>query len=167
MTETTRTKDHIRDTMFYGSHRRQAPKCQTTKATRKSCGLKSGVLKNKKKGKSETLGIRFREGELGIIRIKALQAGCTTNTYIRASALGSEYKQPRDPELLKALHIANRELTMQGVNLNQIARQLNSGQARLDEAEGMIGQIARSMFHAHKAVRHAITQGKMWPEDEV
>ena len=140
----------------------QVETCVAQSVRHKSCGLKS---KGKKKGKSQTLGVRFKDGELASIRIKAMQAGCNTNTYIRASALGSDYKQPRDPELLKALNAAVRELTMQGINLNQIARRMNSENVPLDEAEGLLGTIARSLFKAHGVVSVAITQGRDWPEE--
>ena len=134
----------------------------TQSVLQKSCGLKPKRFDDQK---SETCSVRFRAGELTIIRTEALQAGCDTNTYIRAASLGSDYKQPRDPELLKALNAVVRELTMQGVNLNQIAKHMNSGNVPLDEAEGLIGQIARSMFKAHEAVSRAIRQGKEWPEE--
>lgn len=54
-------------------------------------------------------------------------AGISVNRFVLASTLGSKYRPPADPELLKALFALNRELTAQGNNLNQIARQLNAG----------------------------------------
>jgi len=140
----------------------QVETCVAQSVRHMSCGLKSV---HRKKGKSETLGIRFRAEELGIIRTKAMQAGCNTNTYIRASALGSDYKQPRDPELLNALNTAVRELTMQGINLNQIARRVNSENIPLGKAEGLLGMIACSIFKAHETVSAAIRQGRDWPEE--
>jgi len=142
---------------------------QVATSVAQSVRQKSGGLKpvGKKDEKSETLGIRFKAGELPIIRTKALLAGCDTNTYIRAASLNSDYKQPRDPELLKAFNAAVRELTMQGVNLNQIAKHLNGGNVPLDEAQGLVGQIARGLFKAHDAIGRAITQGRMWPMEKI
>lgn len=73
------------------------------------------------------LGVRFSEAELEVVKRKAQNAGCTVNSYIRASALGSDYKVPVHQELRLTLLAANRELTALGRNINQIARQLNSG----------------------------------------
>jgi hypothetical protein len=73
------------------------------------------------------LGVRFSEAELEVVKRKARNAGCTVNGYIRASALGSNYKVPVHQELRLTLLASNRELTALGRNINQIARQLNSG----------------------------------------
>ena len=73
---------------------------------------------------------------------------------------------PMNRELLRVMHAVNREPTMQGINLNKIAKHLNGNQIPLDDAEGLIGQIARSLFRAHQAVQHIITQEKVWPEEE-
>ena len=147
----------------------QVETCVGHSVRHKSCGLKSEGKKHGKSTnrKSQTLGVRFKYGELECIRTKAMQAGCDTNTYIRASALGSDYKQPRDPELIKALNAAIRELNMQGVNLNQIAKRVNSGNVPLGETEGLIGNIARSIFRANDMVSAAIRQGRDWPEEEL
>jgi len=145
----------------------QVALCVAHSVRHKAGGLKSrGRKYGSRNQKSQTLGIRFRRGELSIIKTKALLAGVDTNSYIRASALDSDYKQPMNPVLFEALHAANRELTMQGVNLNQIAKHMNSGQASLAEADNLLGMIARSMFKTHKAVRYALTGEKLWPDEE-
>lgn len=77
--------------------------------------------------RSHPLGVRFSAAELEIVKRKARDSGCTTNSYIRASALGSEYKVPVHKELRLTLLASNRELTSIGRNINQIAKQLNSG----------------------------------------
>src|SRR5690242_10534553 len=82
-----------------------------------SCGgLKPvGSTKAAKQGSTKTsrgstarkrpapLAVRFSAAELVTIRAKAKSAGCTTNRYIRAAALGSDYRAPLDPELARAL----------------------------------------------------------------
>lgn len=73
------------------------------------------------------LGVRFSAAEIEIVRRKARDAGCTVNSYIRAAALGSDYKPPVHQELRLTLLASNRELTAIGRNINQIAKQLNSG----------------------------------------
>ena len=133
---------------------------------------KSGALKRKKQirpkdidgakaaPKSELLGVRFRAGELSIVRLKARQAGVSTNAYIRAAAFGSEGRHPRNADLLNVLRALNLELTRQGNNLNQIAKHLNNGAASPTEAEGMLGAIARSHIQTHKKIRAALADGQ-------
>jgi uncharacterized protein (DUF1778 family) len=106
------------------------------------------------------LTVRLSDAERAIIEAKAKAAGCTTNGYVRAAALGSDYKPVRDAELTKALLSLNREFVAQGNNLNQIAKLRNGGKATDAEAESMLGVIARSMLKTHKAVRAVLGQGE-------
>jgi len=106
------------------------------------------------------LSVRFSEAELEIVKAKARTVGCSTNSYVRASALGSDYKPPADPELTSALLGLNRELTAQGNNLNQIARRVNGEGATEAQADSLLGMIARSMLRTHRAVRAALAWGK-------
>jgi len=119
---------------------------------------KSGGLKPKRRNRSHPLGIRFIGNELAMVRTKAKVAGYTVNAYVRAAALGSDYKPPIDPELRKVLLALNRELTRQGTNLNQIAKHLNSGQLSPSHGETMLDVLNRSMLKTHMAVRHALTR---------
>lgn len=125
---------------------------------------KSGGLKPKsRKNTSHTTGVRFKAGELEKIRTKAQKAGCSTNTFIRASALGSVYEPPLDPALVKALFTINKELTAQGRNLNQIARQLNSGTVTPSQAVDMVDYIRIPLIRALCAVKNALDQGAPHP----
>lgn len=81
----------------------------------------------KQRKRLHPLGVRFSAAELEIVKRKARDGGCTVNRYIRASALGSDYKAPVHLELRLSLLASNRELTAIGRNLNQISKQLNSG----------------------------------------
>ena len=90
-----------------------------------------------------------------------MAAGCTLNSYVRASLLGSDYKTPKDPELLQSLRKLSLELTRQGVNLNQLTRQINSGQLSCAQAEPMIAVLVRSTLQIHKAIRQAMAYGNM------
>jgi len=83
------------------------------------------------------LGVRFSATELEIVKAKARAAGCSVNSYIRASTLRSDYKPPRDPELTEFMRLYYREYRMQGNNANQIARYCNMG--AISPAEAMSG----------------------------
>ena len=54
----------------------------------------------------------------------------------------------------------SRELGRQGTNLNQIAKHLNAGIASPEQGDSMLAIIARSLLAAHKAVRHALAEGR-------
>ena len=128
----------------------------------KSCELKLEHRNDKgpKAKRRNPLTVRLSDAERAVIEAKAHAAGCSTNRYVRAAALGSDYKQPHDPEWTKALLATNRELTGQGRNLNQIAKLRNGGKASIAEEDGMLGVLARSMLPTHKAVRDALIRGK-------
>jgi hypothetical protein len=128
-----------------------------------SSGLKpngSATLLSHARKRPSPLAVRFSETELEIVKAKAKTAGCTTNSYVRASVLGSSYKPPANPELTKALLGLNREFTAQGNNLNQIARRVNGTQASEAEADSLLGMLARSMLRTHRAIRDALSWGK-------
>lgn len=99
------------------------------------------------------------EQQKKIIRAKAAVAGISVNRFILASALGSDYHPPADPELTRALLRLNRELTAQGNNLNQIARCLNAGQA-LPVYSAMLEALASSLRRIHGDIRRALVAGK-------
>lgn len=122
----------------------------------KSCGLKPESVGGKK---SEVRSIRFQAGELVIVEAKAVMAGVSINSYIRAAALGSDYEQPMHPELRKALLATNRELTAHGNNLNQIAKHLNMGQITPDRAVSMLDAIRHPLVRTLMAVKKALAQG--------
>ena len=63
----------------------------------------------------------------------------------------------------KLLQDLSRELGHQGNNLNQIARQLNSGFITQDEAYELLNTLGHSLISAHDAVRLAFTEGKVMP----
>lgn len=136
----------------------------------KSDELKLGVItdaagdddnaETNKKRRPNPLTVRLSDQERQIIRDKAQSAGCSINGYVRASALGSDYKPPTDPELVQALLKLNRELTSQGNNLNQIAHHLNSGRSSPAEGSSLLAMISRSMLQTHKAICKALSWGK-------
>jgi hypothetical protein len=109
------------------------------------------------------LGVRFSEEELALVRIKAQMVGCTVNRYIRASALGSDYTPPHDPELVDTLRATLRELLAHGNNLNQIARQMNAKVMSAAQAEGALGAISPPYLKTLSAVRTALAHGRYEP----
>lgn len=125
---------------------------------------KSGELKlggSTRKKRPSPYSIRLTENQKTIIRAKAQAAGLSVNEFIRAVVLGSNYKPPLPPDLCRQLLDMNRELTRQGTNLNQIARQFNAGILSPAQAEGQLAVLAPMMTETHKAVREALAQGRV------
>jgi hypothetical protein len=122
----------------------------------RSCELKLGREKRR-----NPLTVRLSDNDREQIREKAQSAGCSLNAYVRASMLGSDYKPPADPALTEALRKLNFELTKQGTDINQVARQLNAGLISPDQAESMMVMLTRSTMQIHKSIREAMAQGKM------
>jgi len=123
----------------------------------KSCELK---LKSKR---PSPLTLRVSENQKAIIRTKAKAAGISVNHFLLASALSSDYRPPKDPDLVRALMALNRELTAQGNNLNQIAHQRNATLITDAQADSMLDILGRSLLRTHTAVRDALSHG-MKPE---
>lgn len=109
------------------------------------------------------LTVRLTELQRQIIRDKARLAGISVNRFVLASALGSNYRPPADPDLLKALFALNRELTAQGNNLNQIAKQLNAGLITSGVALKQVNALSESMRITHVAIRKALVKDSMRP----
>ena len=130
------------------------PVGSTKTPERRSTGKSRGSTARKRPG---PLAVRFSAAELATIRAKAKGAGCSTNRYIRAAALGSDYRAPLDPELARALLALRRELAAQGNNLNQIARQLNAGIV-LPGQDALLDALALSTEETHRAVRRALSR---------
>jgi len=114
----------------------------------------------RKRIRSSPLTIRVSDNQKTIIKEKADTAGISLGRYIRASALGSHYKPPTDPELIKALLMLARELTSQGNNLNQIAKQLNGNIITQAQGDSMMDVLGRSIVKTLHYVRKALSQGQ-------
>jgi predicted HicB family RNase H-like nuclease len=148
------------------------PRCQTTPVKQKSYAQveslvsppNSGGLKPMRRKRRNPLTVRLSDSDRENIKQKAEAAGCTLNAYVRASLLGSDYKAPKDPELVQAFLKLNLELTRQGVNFNQIAKQLNAGVLAPAQGETMFTVLARSTLQIHKAIRQAMAKGEMGEE---
>jgi len=105
------------------------------------------------------LTIRLSERQKGIIRAKAQAAAISVNRFVLAAALGSDYKPPIDPELVRALLRVYRELNAQGNNLNQIARQLNAGLVLPGQAV-MLDALALSIQESLRRLQTALAEGR-------
>ncbi|MCL2505329.1 MAG: hypothetical protein FWE93_03650, partial [Alphaproteobacteria bacterium] len=68
--------------------------------------------------KTYSYGLKLRDGELDIIRLKAQDLNMSVNAYIRASVLGAGYVSAIDPTKHQLLINIQRELNKQGTNLN-------------------------------------------------
>jgi hypothetical protein len=104
--------------------------------------------------------IRFSEQQKEILEAKAKNAGISVSELIRTAVLGSDYSPPLDPVLAQELLAVRRELAAHGNNLNQMARQINSG--RLPSAEGntMLDRLGRALLRAYDAVHMTLARGR-------
>ena len=123
---------------------------------------KSGGLKPKN-CKSTFIGIRLSSQERQLVIGRAINSGLKLSVYARAALLGADYVAKHDPVRRKLLQDLSRELGHQGNNLNQIAKQLNSGFVTQDDAYALLNDLGGSLVAAHNAVRLAMTDGKEKP----
>ncbi len=123
---------------------------------------KSGALKRDgNTGKRPNpLTIRLTEKQRKSIKAKAQAARITVNQYAKAALLDSEYRPPLPPELRGQLLDLYRELTRHGTNLNQIARQLNTGTMATEEASDALGALKAELRETYQAVCTALANGR-------
>jgi len=122
----------------------------------KSCGLKPDEPKEFR------ITVRFSKNEREILVGHAEKIGLTMSEHIRVSALGPTYAYAVDPERFQLLRQAVKELNRQGVNLNQIAHQMNAQPNYAADGETRLGEIAQNLIAAQKAVRQALSEGKTY-----
>ena len=119
-------------------------------------GIPSGVTRNR----PNPLTIRLSEEHKKIIRVKAQAAGITVNEFAKAVMLGSDYRPPLSAELFSCLLDLHRELTRQGTNLNQIARQLNAGILNHDRVYQLLAALAPELTKAYAAIYATLANGR-------
>lgn len=127
-------------------------------------GKRTAQKKNIRK-RANPLTVRLSDKDRAIIAQKAFNIGYSTNAYVRASALGSDYKPPISREMVMALLAVKSELTVQGNNLNQIAHSHNTNLHSVAETDTILGTIARSLLKVHQTVNAALTWGEKYPKD--
>lgn len=123
---------------------------------------KSDALK-REGGKAAFIGIRLSFQERQLVLGRAISCGLKISAYARAALLGADYVAKHDPVRRKHLQDLSRELGHQGNNLNQIAKQLNSGFVSQDDTYALLNDLGGSLVAAHNAVRLAMTEGKVKP----
>ena len=108
-------------------------------------------------------GVRFSLDEIDTIKERARAAGCSFNAYVRATALGEQYKPPMGKGLRLALLDLNRELTAHGNNINQIARHLNAHIRTPTQANQALEVMRPAYVQTLEAVRNALSYGMEEP----
>ena len=125
------------------------PKGNTTSKTR--------LVPQKKRPSPLTL--RVSEAQKEILQRKAQTAGVPVGRYVLATALGADYKPPVPPTIVRALLALVRELTAQGNNPNQIAKQLNTRSLATGQGESLLDSLGRSILRTLHSVRQALANG--------
>lgn len=116
----------------------------------------SGGLKPEK-ARSVHLGIRLDLEERERLAEQAARNNLSTSQYARLVLLKSPLLDPERNSLLNKVHF---ELTKQGTNLNQIAKQLNAGTVTNGQGASMVAMISSSLRVAHQAVLDALSEGR-------
>jgi len=126
----------------------------------KLSGITNGSTAKTKRSESKRstpLAVRLTDAQKATIKERAEEAGCNVNEYIRNLVLGSSYRSPLPPNVYRQLLECKLELTRQGHNLNQIAKQLNAGTIVDEEALQLLNDLAPSMIETHAAIRRVLT----------
>ena len=131
-----------------------------------SCGLKPKSIIHKKTTKATALRkrpspltVRLSEDQKETVRTKAREAAMPVNAFVKYALLGTNY----DPTLRDLMGRTYSELTRQGINLNQIAKQLNGGTATPAQGIAMLEAMRVPWRQALHAVGNALTGGGPMP----
>lgn len=113
----------------------------------------------------EVVRLRLSGREADHVRLTAREAGLSVSAYLRARACG--YQIPHPPHRRGADPAVLNELNRIGVNLNQIARNLNSGRRNRVDLEAVIGELQGTLRRlADETFSGADGSGADSPEDE-
>lgn len=95
-----------------------------------------------------SLSVRLTKSERTLLQTKADKLGCSKSEYVRKILADREIKQTVisqvDRDAYQKLAQLKLELTRQGVNLNQIARAVNYGQAMPQELTLQLAELIRA-----------------------
>jgi len=97
--------------------------------------------------------------EADYIEAKAQRAKMSISGYLRSITLGPDYQSPHDPERIGALLKLNRELTIQGHQLKQIAEHLNSGTMNLEESMSLLKSLRDPLVKSLKNLQPMLVLG--------
>ena len=125
----------------------------------------------KKPHRNASLSIRFTEEELALIAVKAAEIGKTPSGFIRMCALQAGEITPfigeQDAYILGAIADDMRKI---GVNLNQVARAINSGRVPHADEMTIVLQSVVDVVRVHKkhvdVMLHASARAT-FPNDQV
>jgi hypothetical protein len=117
-----------------------------------------------KRTKRQSYGFKFKDGELEIIKEKAVAYRMDLNTYIRAKALGDDYIEKPPDWLRDVLLKVYVELVRQGNNLNQLTRSVNRDLVSADAALSIADEQRTPVFRLLEKVELALS-GQRPPDD--
>jgi Bacterial mobilisation protein (MobC) len=126
-------------------------------------GLKPGChtqRNTRKASQSKPFSVRLTQEQIDSLKERAEDEGCSVNEYVRNVVLDGNYRSPLPPDVYRELLACKLELTRQGNNLNQIARQLNAGLIDDDEALYQLNELAPSLLMAHATLNDVLTNGR-------
>lgn len=106
--------------------------------------------------------IRFRAAERAKIVKHAQDCRQTISQYVRLVLLNDPGLDPQRHSLLMKL---NYQLTRQGTNLNQIAKQLNMGAITPDQSAREVAALRQEFSEVYSTVGKALANGRRY-EDE-
>ena len=89
--------------------------------------------------RTRTIGVRLTEAEAEVLRERAQAARLSVGSYLRRRALGQRVRVAAERRLGAA---ELRELNRIGVNLNQMARAMNSGSAAPAETREAVERVS-------------------------
>jgi hypothetical protein len=121
-----------------------------------TCKKKKGTTTSKR---PSPLSVRLSECQKETVRAKAREAAMPVNAFVKYALLGTDY----DPNLRNLLHKTYCELTRQGINLNQIAKKLNSGMATPSQGIAVLEAIREPLIRTLRTVGNALTRGQPMP----
>ena len=108
------------------------------------------------------IGLRYRASERAKIVQHAQECRQTVSQYFRLELLNDPGLDPQRHSLLMKL---NYQLTRQGTNLNQIAKQLNMGAITPDQSAREVAALRQEFSQVYSAVGKALANGRRH-EDE-
>lgn len=113
--------------------------------------------------KSDSFKIRATADVIEVIRMKARKLGLPTNRFILAVLLGTDYKLPVTPEVLKILFALNGELTSHGQCFREIAGHFKTDTKAYREGLELLETLRVPLTRTLASVREALTQGTPQP----
>ncbi len=122
-----------------------------------SCGLKPDRRRDFR------IVIRFRASERARIVKHAQDCRQTVSQYVRLVLLNDPGLDPQRHSLLMKI---NYQLTRQGTNLNQIAKQLNMEAITPDQAAQAVAALRQEFSEVYSSVGKALANGRKYEDED-